>query len=170
MNEPTRLGTVEVIQRMEDNWPEVLTPTSRLMIPIYRLNERILNSSKGLAANAGLHYSAFETLLALRSSPAPHQLLPTDLYQAIHISSGGLTKALGQLEDMKLVVRPASKGDKRSKPVRLTAKGRKLAERVMPQVLKSDANTLKGALSAKEQTQLTKLMTKLIGVVDQRPA
>ncbi|MGK9063748.1 MarR family winged helix-turn-helix transcriptional regulator [Stutzerimonas chloritidismutans] len=93
-----------------------------------RLLERI--AAEALAP-LDLTPASFEVLAALRVQPAPHQLTPTDLYEAMLISSGGLTKLVKTLERRGLVTRPFSDDDRRSRPIALTAEGRALAEHAM---------------------------------------
>ncbi|WP_284423455.1 MULTISPECIES: MarR family winged helix-turn-helix transcriptional regulator [unclassified Bradyrhizobium] len=147
-------------------WPEAVTPTAELMVRIYRLSSLVLDQSRAQAAAHGLGFTEFEVLVTLRGQPAPHELLPTDLYGAILISSGGLTKVLHGLQARGLIGRGQSKDDRRSKPVRLTAKGRALAERAMRDVLSADDKLVHGALSASELTQLIRLVGKLLHVVE----
>jgi DNA-binding MarR family transcriptional regulator len=61
-----------------------------------------------------------------------------------------------------LVTRAEGKTDRRSKPVRLTAKGRALAERAMADVLQSDRELILSGLSESEVERLTRLLHKLL--------
>ena len=127
---------------MRENWPDVVTPSTELMMRIYRLNDLVRENAIRQTEQSGLSFTEFEVLVALRSVKPPHELIPTDLYQAILISSGGLTKVLRALEERGLIARARGETDRRSKPVRLTAAGKNLAERVMPRVLESDEKLL----------------------------
>ena len=102
----------------------------------------------------------------MRGVPPPNELMPTDLYGAILMSSGGLTKVLHGLEKRGLVTRAEGKSDRRSKPVRLTAKGRALAERAMADVLRSDRKLILRGLSEAEVERLTRLLRKLLGALE----
>src|SRR5262245_29097238 len=123
-----RHSAEHILKRMQANWPEAITPVTHLMMRVYRVSNLVLDNAKKQAAAHGLNFTELEVLLALRSSPPPHELVPTDLYDAVLISSGGMTKVLYALEDKGLISRSEPGTDRRSKPVRLTAKGRTLAE------------------------------------------
>jgi DNA-binding MarR family transcriptional regulator len=99
--------------------------------------------------------------------PAPNELLPTELYGAVLMSSGGLTKVLRGLEKRGLIAR--GKADRRSKPVRLTAKGRALAERAMLDLLESDCKLIMSGLSDSEVERMTKLLCKLLNALEDTP-
>ncbi|CAL76213.1 putative transcriptional regulator, MarR family [Bradyrhizobium sp. ORS 278] len=147
-------------------WPEAATPIVGLMVRVFRLNSLMLEQTERLVAAHALSFTEFEVLVTLRGQPAPHQLLPTDLYSAILISSGGLTKVLHALEARGLIARGQDKDDRRSKPVRLTAKGRATAERAMRDVLEADEALIHGTLSSSEVAALTKLLGRLLRTIE----
>jgi DNA-binding MarR family transcriptional regulator len=148
------------------NWPEAVTPISHLMVRIYRVGSLIHSQSMARAGSRGLTLKEFEVLVTLRGMPAPNELMPTDLYGAVLMSSGGLTKVLHGLEKRGLVTRPHGKLDGRSKPVRLTAKGRALAERAMADVLDSARKLIMSGLSDSDVEQLTRLLRKLLATLE----
>lgn len=148
------------------NWPEAVTPISHLMLRIYRVAGLIHGQSMVQAGSHGLTLKEFEVLVTLRGMPAPNELMPTDLYGAVLMSSGGLTKVLYGLEKRGLVTRPQGKSDGRSKPVRLTAKGRALAERAMADVLESSRKLIMSGLSESEVEGLTRLLRKLLAKLE----
>ncbi len=152
----------EFLRLRAEHWPEADTPITQLMVRLFRLSDRVVAEATSCVARYGLTFTEFEVLAALRSSPPPHALQPTDLYAAILISSGGLTKVLYGLGERGLVVRDTGGTDRRSKPVRLTSKGRATAERVMADVLSTDRERVSKALSKGEVGQLIRLLAKLL--------
>ncbi|MBX9774131.1 MAG: MarR family transcriptional regulator [Xanthobacteraceae bacterium] len=161
-----RLAVDERIRMRSENWPEAVTPISQLMVRIYRVAGLIHAQSMALAATRGLSLAEFEVLVTLRSVPPPYELAPTDLYGAVLMSSGGLTKVLHGLEKSGLIARIEGKSDRRSKPVRLTAKGRALAERAMADVLQSARKSIMRGLSETDIERLTQLLRKLLAVLE----
>jgi DNA-binding MarR family transcriptional regulator len=156
----------ERLRMRSENWPEAVNPIAHLMVRIYRVGGLIHAKSMALAATHGLSLAEFEVLVTLRSVPAPNELMPTDLYSAVLMSSGGLTKVLHGLEKRGLVARAEGKSDRRSKPVRLTAKGRALAERAMADVLQSARKLILSGLSEAEVERVTRLLRKLLAVLE----
>lgn len=151
-----------LLSRIAEHWREADTPTLRVMMRVYRLNDLVLENARQQVGRFGLSFTAFEVLAALRAAPRGSELLPTELYSAILISSGGLTKVLRGLEGRGLVSRRQSRGDRRQRPMRLTGKGRALAERVMTSVLESDRALLAKGLGAGELRQMAGLLRKLL--------
>jgi DNA-binding MarR family transcriptional regulator len=156
----------ERLRTRSKHWPEAVTPIAHLMVRVYRLAGLIHDNAMEQAAAHGLSSAEFEVLVTLRGVPPPNELLPTELYSAVLMSSGGLTKVLGGLEKRGLVTRAEGKSDRRSKPVRLTAKGRALAERAMADVLQSDRKLILSGLSKAEVERLTRLLRKLLAVLE----
>jgi DNA-binding MarR family transcriptional regulator len=120
----------------------------------------------GLIAAHDLSFMEFEVLITLRGVAPPYEMIPTELYPAILISSGGLTKVLNALQERGLITRAEGAADKRSKPVRLTAKGRTLAERVMAEVLDSGQKMILGGLSETEVDRATRILHKLLTTLE----
>ena len=82
------------------------------------------------------------------------------------ISSGGLTKVLASLQRRKLVSRPAAGDDKRSRPVRLTIKGRDLAQRAMADVARVDGEFIARGLAPAEVERLAAVLEKQLAAVE----
>ena len=167
MNDARGQPIGDVLDARARAWPEAITPVSRMMVQVFRLSDLVLQQATATVQSLGLTFSEFEVLATLRSFPAPHELAPGDLCAAVLISSGGLTKVLHALEDRGLISRSAGKADRRSKPVRLTTRGRGVAERAMAGVLGVDHELVSGALSKAEVAELTRLTGKLLARLEQ---
>lgn len=142
------MATHDVLAQMRENWPEAANGQSPSIIAIQRLAALLRGNAERTLAQFDLGFTEFETLAALRASAPPHELLPSSLYDAILISSGGLTKVLKALEGRELVSRPRGSGDARRRPIRLTRKGKTLAEKGMAAMKAEDARLIGDALSS----------------------
>jgi len=152
----------ELLRAQAEHWPQAAGPIAQLMVRVYRLSSLVQDNATRQVALHGLSFTEFEVLVALRNAPPPHERLPTELYTSILISSGGLTKVLYGLQRRGMIARGQDRQDRRSKPTRLTAKGRAMAERAMADVLRSDAQLILGGLSPREVERLTALLRKLL--------
>lgn len=132
----------ETVERMRRNWPEVSADQAGRIMTLTRRVRLIQDAAQAALQPFRLTRSEFELLAALRSHAPPHRLTPSDLYDAMLMSSGGLTKVLKGLEARGLVSRPAGDGDGRSRPVELTQVGCDLVERAMPAVQAAEAPLL----------------------------
>lgn len=109
----------------------------------------------------GLQQGEFDVLATLRRAGAPYALSPTDLFEALMISSGGMTNRLDRLERAGLIARSRNPEDRRGTMVSLTERGLELMNRIIPLHVENQARAI-AALSQKEQRQLRDLLSKLI--------
>jgi DNA-binding MarR family transcriptional regulator len=114
-----------------------------------------------LFARFDLQPGEFDVLATLRRSGKPHALTPTDLYEAAMISSGSMTNRIDRLEKIGLVKRKPNPADKRGTLVALTAQGLALIDKVIDAHVANQQAIVIG-LSAREQTQLSGLLAKLL--------
>ena len=153
---------IDPIEMHRQNWPE--TFDFRLMaflLSMHQVRADQFAHTDGVMASHHLSLAEFDVLTTLRRSSAPHELTPTELQGAMLITSGGLTKVLRQLETRKLVIRSTTEADRRVKPVRLTAKGAKLIELAMVELMEASRAWIKPLLTSKEIDQLTALLKKI---------
>ncbi|MCW2309264.1 MarR family winged helix-turn-helix transcriptional regulator [Rhodobium gokarnense] len=123
--------------RLEAHWPETATAEHASVVLCQRVARLLDESARRALAPHGLGFTEFEVLAALRSAPAPHDMIPSELYEAVLISSGGLTKVMKGLEARGLIERPtcAANDDRRRRPIRLTAAGQALVEKAIAVLL-----------------------------------
>jgi DNA-binding MarR family transcriptional regulator len=118
-----------------------------------------------LAASFGLRPGEFDVIASLRRAGAPFELTPTQLYEALMLSSGAMTSRLDHLERNELIARRASATDRRSVDVCLTQKGLALIDEILPHHVENEREAL-SSLTIREQEQLDHLLTKLIRGLD----
>src|SRR6201996_9264433 len=124
-------------------------------------SERVLRDHMNpLFAEAGLQPGEFDVLATLRRSGAPFMLSPTQLYQAMMISSGGMTDRLDRLERAGLVVRRPDPKDRRGKLIVLTAPGKTLVDETLTRHVANEERLLL-TLTEAEQETLSALLKKL---------
>ncbi|OSM04899.1 MarR family winged helix-turn-helix transcriptional regulator [Magnetofaba australis] len=159
-------SVASLFQQMEQNWPDSVTPVSRMMLRVFRLNAIIRANAERCAREEALDFTEFQILAMLRRESPPHQLTPNDLCAFLQITSGGLTKALTRLEGRDLITRSVSDQDRRSKPVRLTPAGGARIERAMAHVLRSDGELLEQGLTPKQMETMITLLTRLVEALE----
>lgn len=109
----------------------------------------------------GLQSGEFDVLASLRRSGKPYALTPTELFNALMITSGGMTNRLDRLERVGLITRAPNPADRRGTLVTLTEKGIGLMNRIVPLHVQNEAR-LVAALSPEEQKTLSKLLGKML--------
>jgi DNA-binding MarR family transcriptional regulator len=123
--------------------------------------------AEGLAKR-GLQPGWFDVLATLRRSGPPFELNPTELAEAMLVSSGGMTKRLDRLAEAGLVERRPDPSDRRAIRVRLTRRGKALVDRTLAEHLENQRRIL-GSLTPQQQRQLDRLLRRLLAGLENRP-
>ncbi|QIS41149.1 MarR family transcriptional regulator [Clavibacter capsici] len=111
-------------------------------------------------ARHGIDASTFDVLATLRRQGAPHRLPPAALAQESMITTSAVAQRLNRLEALGLVTRLPRPEDGRGKLVELTAAGRELVDRVLPDHLATE-EALLAPLDARERRTLAELLGRL---------
>lgn len=138
----------DMLLRTGEHWPEADTVATRLVNRLFRLRDLLLEESTKEMSRFELSPVEFAVLASLRKLGAPHEMRPSDMYNAMFVTSGGMTKILNELEARKLIERLPDPNDRRSVRVRLTAAGKVLIEATMAAVQTSEATMLARAADA----------------------
>lgn len=109
----------------------------------------------------GLTWETFSVIVALRRSGAPFELNPTDLQRESLLTSGAMTNRIDRVEALGLVERRADPVDRRGIRVKLTAKGKSLADKAIAAHFRATAELL-GGISQREARELDALLAKLL--------
>ena len=130
-----------------------------LSLPITLIHKNMFNDTEHfLKTNYDLLHSHIDVLASLYFDG--NSLSPTDLYDAIVFSSGGMTKVLKKLEERNLIKREASSNDKRSMLISLTQEGKDLIENCMIEVAKQKEKKF-SILTQKEKENLKNILSKI---------
>ena len=125
-------------------------------------SERVMRDHMNpLFAQAGLQPGEFDVLATLRRSGKPYLLSPTQLYEALMISSGGMTNRLDRLERAGLVERRPDPDDRRGKLIALTDAGKRVIDDTIGRHVANEQRLL-SVLTRAEQEKLNALLKKLI--------
>ncbi|KIP18736.1 winged helix DNA-binding domain protein [Burkholderia sp. MSHR3999] len=135
------------------------------MLVMGRLQEAALAIGRDrlnpLFARYGMQPGEFDVLATLRRGGAPFALTPTALYDALMMSSGGMTARIDRLQKAGWVERRPNPADGRGTLVALTEAGRALIDEAVVAHVENQRAIL-DALSASEQAQLARLLGKLL--------
>ncbi|WP_175725872.1 MarR family winged helix-turn-helix transcriptional regulator [Burkholderia ambifaria] len=140
------------------------------MLVMGRLQEAALVIARDglnpLFARYRMQPGEFDVLATLRRSGAPFALTPTALYDALMMSSGGMTARIDRLHKAGWVERRPNPADGRGTLVALTDAGRALIdEAVVAHV--DNQRAMLAVLSQAEQTQLSALLEKLLAGLEE---
>lgn len=133
-----------------------------MMLFLHRAQGLSFTLARAVWTRNGLAPAEFDVLATLRNAPAPHEMTPTQLQDALLITSGGLTKVMLQLETRNLVIRSRHQTDLRVKPIKLTPTGKRLVEKAMRELAATSSAWVRGILEANEISLLTGMLRKLV--------
>lgn len=134
-----------------------------LMIPFHMLTQKLYTGiSKLEEEKYKLGNSEADALITTYvSGDKEYTITPTKLQHKLLFTSGAITKVLKKLEDKNLIIRLESPVDKRSKLVRLTIEGQKIAKEVFIDIMQFNEKAF-SSLSKKEKELLQKSIIKVL--------
>lgn len=138
--------------------PDMDTLAMGVMGRLARLTKHLEQEIAQCHKAYGLKPGEFDVLATLRRSGAPYRLTPSDLLDAMMLTSGAMTNRLDRLEVKGLIIREHSQKDRRSVQVCLTPKGIS----TLAQVLSSHVETQKRLLNklARNDQQILSYLLK----------
>ena len=163
------VSAVDHVARLRASWarerPDVDTEGMAILGRARRITLLLRARIEAVFEKFGCDAGEFDVLASLRRAGSPFRLRPTEIYQSLMISSGGLTDRLARLERAELVARTQSLEDGRSILVELTHKGRTLIDAAFQADMKLEREILAG-LQPSERTTLARLLEKLARQVE----
>ncbi len=130
----------------------ITLPITLIHKKLFSLNEQLLKEKYGLI------HSELDVLAALYFNGKI--LSPTDLYDSIVFSSGGMTKVLKKLQALNYISRVACESDKRSTLVKLENEGEKILLACLDEIAILRAKMF-DFLSTKEKEDLKNVLKKI---------
>jgi len=114
-----------------------LHDTVNLVVPLHIYYKNMMQEVKEfLEKKYEINQSELNLLVALSTTKDKMGILaPTELYEDLVFSSGGMTKLLKKLELKDYILRVENPNDKRSKLVEITSEGKEIASKAINDVL-----------------------------------
>lgn len=110
-------------------------------------------------ANDDIQNGLVGTLLLVGLNPG---IKPSQISALLGVEATQVALMLGKLELQRLVRRPTSRSDGRSRPVRLTAAGERFFARVREVSVEAESSFIGDALNEDETRQLRELLQRLL--------
>lgn len=151
--------------------PDLDLAVACTLLRLERVNQLHEMRVQEISKTIGLHTGELHVLLALRRSGKPYELRPTDLFRALLVTSGAMTKRVARLQEGGFILRVSANDDGRSELVRLTAKGLATADRGITEIAKVvESVTEASGLSPADIAALDRALRKLLTVRNVKPA
>ncbi len=156
-----RISVSELLTQKRQHWPESCNDSVATIVRVHRVQRLLMELLEDILDRHALQTAEFEVLAALRRQPPPYRMSPTELCNALLISSGGTSKILQRLQRRGLIERPPNPEDGRSQLVQLADSGKACIEAIMVELIAADEAAL-AALAEGERAQLDALLDKLL--------
>jgi DNA-binding MarR family transcriptional regulator len=135
------------------------------LLRMERVNQLHEMRVQAISKTVGLQTGELHVLLALRRSGKPYELRPTDLFRALLVTSGAMTKRVARLQEGGFILRVSANDDGRSELVRLTAKGLATADRGITEIARVvERVSEESGLTQTEIAGLDRALRKLLTV------
>ena len=103
-----------VVSQWDDAMPDLDASSMRIFGRVLRLMKHLAKARSQALEPFGFQEGEFDVLATLRRAGSPFRLSPTQLYQALLVTSGAMTNRLNRLEQQHLIERIAAPEDKRA--------------------------------------------------------
>lgn len=150
-----------ILEQWQRERPDLDASPMAVMGRIARLAKHFERSIQATVSEFGLNPGEFDVLATLRRSGKPYQLSPTDLFNAMMVSSGTMTHRIDRLEQADLVKRIPDPGDRRGTLIQLTHKGFNVIEKATEAHV-ANGHRLLNTLKKKEREVLAELLHQLL--------
>lgn len=156
---PEDENSVDSLELIIENWrvqrPDVDTSPMWLLARMGRIEAMKRPFLRRVFRQHGLNSGLFDALAALRRIGEPYRSTPTMLAKATMLTTGGITGRLDALEQAGLIVREASRKDRRVTYAKLTPRGVEVVDAVLNDLVEAERQLISG-LSKGQIERLTK--------------
>ncbi|AXH12648.1 MarR family winged helix-turn-helix transcriptional regulator [Halarcobacter bivalviorum] len=151
------------LKNIKEQTPQVFKESMNVTIPFFILHRKLFeHGDRLLKEKFSLNQSELDILSSLfYMTNNTHTMSPTELYEVMVFSSGGMTKILKKLESKKYIKRVENSLDKRSKLVQLTNLGKEITVKAISEIISFEDNYF-SKLKKEEQELFTKLILKVL--------
>ncbi|SFO12965.1 DNA-binding transcriptional regulator, MarR family [Candidatus Pantoea varia] len=150
-----------VVSQWDNAMPDLDASSMRIFGRVLRLMKHLAKARSQALEPFGFQEGEFDVMATLRRAGSPYRLSPTQLYQALLVTSGAMTNRLNRLEQQHLIERVAAPDDKRSMLVGLTPRGQQQIEDAL-RVHTATQEAVLAPLAASERAELERLLKTLL--------
>jgi len=160
--------TREIADSLRRERPD-LDPTDYLYLIYANRVGRLLQAvdDKHCRTEFGMSAADMRVLFALRRAGPSYALRPTELFRALLVTSGAITKQVDRLAAGGYVARQPGPAKSGGYLIHLTAKGFKVADDALTSLVHSSVMSI-NTLTAAERSQVCVLLEKMLGDLEGR--
>jgi DNA-binding MarR family transcriptional regulator len=141
--------------------PGVPVSSIEIVTPIWRLAKLLADDRRRVLQRCGVDPATLDLVSVLRRAGPPYRLTTREIGRRALVTAGAVSQRVSRAEREGLVERAAAADGSRSVTVTLTAAGHALAERVVDQVLRREAQLIED-LPPSDRAVLGGLLDRLL--------
>ena len=153
------LPKYEAIRQRALRYPDLDARALEAFLVLLRVASDVLDGLEALLASYGTSQGKFTVLMLLNRKPDVG-VSPSDLADRSGVTRATITGLLDGLEREKLILRQGDRDDRRKAVVRLTPRGLKMLESMLPSYYRQ-VSELMGCLSDGDKTKLVDLLMRV---------
>ena len=157
----------ETIQTWAEQRPDLEFASMSLSLKLNSIVRAVSDEIASQLEGIGVNLGEFDVLATLRRHGRGAKLTPKEISAATFVTPSGLTNRLARLEKMGLISRQADPSDGRGALIKITATGKRVADRGIEIVLATEDRYI-NELSTQMKKGLDQSMTRLIKTLDER--
>jgi len=157
----------ETIQTWTEQRPDLDFASMSLSLKLNSIVRVVSEEIASQLGGIGINLGEFDVLATLRRHGRGAKLTPKEIAAATFVTPSGLTSRLARLEKMGLISRQADPSDGRGALIKITATGKRVADRGIEIVLATEDRYM-NELSTQMKKGLDQSMTRLIKTLDER--
>jgi DNA-binding MarR family transcriptional regulator len=155
------LPKYEAIRQRAAKYPELDARALEAFLVLLRVASDVLSALEAFLSSHGMSQGKFTILMLLNRDPDVG-VSPSDLADRSGVTRATITGLLDGLEREKLVSREDDTGDRRKAVVRMTTRGRKMLEAMLPDYYRKVSELMKSLID-EEKTSLIDMLMKVSG-------
>ena len=155
----------ETIQTWSDERPDLDFASMELSLKLNSIVRAVSDEIAQQIDDLGINLGEFDVLATLRRHGRGAKLTPKEISAATFVTPSGLTNRLARLEKMGLISRQADPDDGRGALIKITAAGKRVADRGI-EIVVATQDRYMNDLSTQMKKGLDQSMTRLIKTVD----
>ena len=155
----------ETIRTWSDERPDLDFASMELSLKLNSIVRAVSDEIARQIDDLGINLGEFDVLATLRRHGRGAKLTPKEIAAATFVTPSGLTSRLARLEKMGLLTREAAPSDGRGELIKITANGKRIADRGIEIVVATEDRYM-DELSTHMKKGLDQSMTRLIKTLD----
>jgi DNA-binding MarR family transcriptional regulator len=157
----------ETIQTWTEQRPDLDFASMSLSLKLNSIVRVVSEEIASQLGGIGINLGEFDVLATLRRHGRGAKLTPKEIAAATFVTPSGLTSRLARLEKMGLISRQADPSDGRGALIKITAAGKRVADRGI-EIVVATQDRYMNELSTQMKKGLDQSMTRMIKTLDER--